>query len=80
MTASEAIQGFVLLCSFVPITYVMLVNKGTMALMGHVDPKSEPGHCRECGYDLRGSGGAAQVTCPECGEENALVPASTVHE
>ncbi|GEM_PF-6305322 len=45
--------------------FAIFVIAGAVASIGfaYYRKKQPPGHCAECGYDLRGSSGA----CPECG-------------
>lgn len=46
--------------------FVALSVWPTLVVYSWYRQRHPPGHCRACGYDLRGSKGSA--TCPECGE------------
>ena len=52
-----------LLCCIMPLKWVVGDLRGRGV---------EPGHCRQCGYDLRATPGR----CPECGTVPAAAPRS----
>gem|GEM_PF-5834013 len=52
----------VLLSTLIAIGVISLAAYGIYFLAK--GPKERPGHCRECGYNLRGN---FNRTCPECG-------------
>ena len=47
-----------------PIWLLLTLAAISTALLWHRDRRTvKPGHCRQCGYDLR----ASKKICPECG-------------
>ncbi len=51
---------------FVPLWVPLLVVGAATILAFRHDRRFAPGHCRTCGYNLRG---AEHAVCPECGVE-----------
>ena len=47
----------------VPLWLLLLTTATATVLLWRLDRRHLPGHCRQCGYDLR----ASKKTCPECG-------------
>ena len=52
-------------CLFLPLWLCLLVSSATTALLFRAAPKTRPGFCPNCGYDLR----ATPNRCPECGHQ-----------
>ena len=50
---------------FVPLAYVFLVVAIPTLLVWRLAPRFPRGHCRRCGYNLKG---LTEARCPECGQ------------
>jgi hypothetical protein len=59
----SSFPGFILIPYWAIAAVLALLSIWMIVRRRQQRPRSLPGHCRECGYDLRGSEGS----CPECG-------------
>ena len=58
----------------VPFLLPLTLTAIPAAILWHRDRRTvKPGHCRQCGYDLR----ASKKTCPECGTAIPWEPSTT---
>lgn len=48
----------------IPLWFLALLTAAPAVWLSYRDRRCMPGHCRKCGYDLRG---ADHTVCPECG-------------
>lgn len=71
-TTRSAVQGYssLKLPLWLPAAPVLLI----LALVAFIRWRIRPGHCRGCGYDLRGTPGPV---CPECGRPALVLQGAT---